>query len=228
MKNPIKIVFLAMGIPLIMLFLQVDHGICLGVTVLSLGACWYAYNKFTEDESNETIDENDETMNDNNMSATNNKDIRVATEYLGMGTKDLCLQLLQKMDIMPVKDDEDENSFYFDYLGERMSFRANNNSKFVILYDTFWKKYPTENLEMVTLARKTVNRANIEYNGFKLLYTFNEGTMWIHSNNCALLIPEIPNLKEYFKHVLDAFIYAHKAFDEAMYELMKEEGEKEK
>lgn len=131
------------------------------------------------------------------------------------------------MNVSVEKDEDEEDNFYFEYRGERMSFRANNSGRFIVLYDTFWKKYPVQNLEMVTLARKTVNRANIEYNGFKLLYTFDEDTMWIHSNTCELLIPEIPNLSEYLKSILNRFVYAHKAFDEAMYELMKEVGEKD-
>lgn len=223
MKNPIRIVFLAMAIPLVLFFLQIDRGVCFAVTVLAVCVCWYAYNKFNDKENNETMSDNNNTYSD-----AADRSNMVQNIYKGMGTKDLCLQLLQKMNIQPVKDDEDEDTFYFEYLGERMSFRANDQSKYVLLYDTFWKKYPAENLEMVTLARKTVNRANIEYNGFKLLYTFNENTMWIHTNNSVLLMSEIPNTEEYFRSVLNAFIYAHKAFDEAMFELMKEEGENDK
>lgn len=223
MNNPVKVVFLSLCIPLAMLFLQVDHKVCFAVLVLALGVCWFAYNKFSDDENNETMSNN----NFNNENASQGS--MPQTEYAGMGTKDLCLQLLQKMNIENIeKDDDDDNAFFFEYLGERLSFRANNDGQFVLLYDTFWKKFPAENLEMITLARKAVNRANIEYNGFKLLYTFNEDTMWIHSNTCELLIPEIPHIESYFKQMLDHFLFAHKAFDESMYELMKEEAEKDK
>lgn len=50
--------------------------------------------------------------------------------------------------------------------------------------------------------------------------------MWIHCNTCELLIPEIPGLEDYFKGVLESFLYSHKAFDDVMFELMEEEGKK--
>lgn len=78
---------------------------------------------------------------------------------------------------------------------------------------------------MVSLARNAVNRANIAYNGFKLFYAFAEDTMWIHCNTCELLIPEIPGLEDYFKGILESFLYSHKAFDDVVFELM-EEGDK--
>lgn len=222
MKTPIRFVFLLLVIPLVMLFLQIDRIICLAVTLLVFIACGYVYKTFTDSQDSETA--NDDNMN--NKSVGNSHP--TPKEYATMGTKDLCLQLLQKMNINTVKDEDEEDSFSFEYLGEKMSFRATNQNSYILLYDTFWKKFPVENLEMVSLARKAVNKANIEYNGFKLLYTFNQNTMWIHSNTFELIIPEIPHVEDYFKQMLDHFLFAHKAFDEAMYDLMKEEGEKEK
>lgn len=52
--------------------------------------------------------------------------------------------------------------------------------------------------------------------------------MWIHISSCDLLIPEIPHTEEYFKNILDNLVYAHRAFDNVMYEIMKEDGEKNK
>lgn len=222
MKTLTKLVFLLPAIPLAMTLFQVDCNICLAVTILVFVVCGYVYNRFVDNQESETDSDNNETAPTINES---NPTTNLSTT---MGTKDLCLQLLQKMNIKTIKDENEEDSFYFEFLGERMSFRANNQNSFIILFDTFWKKFPVENLEMVTLARKAVNRANIEYNGFKLLYTFNENTMWIHSNTYELLVPEIPQVENYFRQMLEQFLYAHKAFDEAMYELMKEEGEKEK
>lgn len=143
-----------------------------------------------------------------------------------MGTKDLCLRLLRNMNIEVHEADDMEDTYYFEYYGEHLSVRMNNKAKFIVLYDTFWKKYPAGNLEMVSLARNAVNRANIAYNGFKLFYTFVKDTMWIHCNTCELLIPEIPGLEDYFKGILESFLYSHKAFDDVMFELMEEEGKK--
>lgn len=222
-KNVIVVAYIMLLIPLFMWLRGVEGKYCIAAYIFSLLICGIVYNKIKGNENDETMNDND-----NKMGATNNKNRLVETEYLGLGTKDLCLQLLQKMNINAEKDEDDEDSYFFEYRGERMSVRASNERAYILFYDTFWKKFPTENLEMVTLARKTVNRANIEYNGFKLLYTFADDTMWIHSNTCEFLIPEIPNVAGYFKGLLDNFLFAHKAFDEDMYELMKEEGEKEK
>lgn len=78
-----------------------------------------------------------------------------------MGTKDLCLRLLKNMNIEVHEADDMEDTYYFEYYGEHLSVRMNNKAKFIVLYDTFWKKYPAGNLEMVSLARNAVNRANI-------------------------------------------------------------------
>ena len=220
-KNVIVAAYIMLLIPLFMWLNGVEGKYCIAAYIFSLLICGIVYNKIKGNE-------NDETMNDNNMSGNNNNERRMATEYIGMGTKDLCLQLLQKMNVNVEKDEDEEENFYFEYRGERMSFRASNERTYILIYDTFWKKFPTENLEMVTLARKAVNKANIEYNGFKLLYTFADNTMWIHSSTCEFLIPEIPSVEKYFNGILDNFLFAHKAFDEAMYDLMKEEGEKNK
>ena len=142
-----------------------------------------------------------------------------------MGTKDLCLQLLQKMNIEVKTDEEKDDDYHFEYMGEILNVRMNNESDYIFLYDTFWRKFPTNNLEMVSLVRKCVNEANIKYFGFKLLYTFDDDTMWIHSNTCELLIPEIPNVERYFKETLDSFLFSHKAFDDTLFELMKEKGD---
>lgn len=220
-KHVILAAYIFLLIPLTMAIFGIEGKYCIAAYIFSLLICGIVYNKIKDNKNDETMTENDNNKNDAKVNS-------VATEYLGMDAKDLCLQLLQKMNVKVEKEEDDENSFIFEYKGERMSFKASSDGHFVLLYDTFWKKFPATNLEMVTLARKTVNRTNIEYNGFKLLYTFAEDTMWIHSNNFFLLVPEIPHVEEFFKSVLDNFLYAHKAFDEAMYELMKEEGESNK
>ena len=148
------------------------------------------------------------------------------SEISVMETKDLCLQLLQKMNIEVHVNEEKEDHYYFEYMDQILNVRMNNECNYIFLYDTFWRKFPTNNLEMVSIVRKTVNEANIRYFGFKLLYTFDEDTMWIHSNTCELLIPEIPDLERYFKETLDSFLFSHKAFDDTIFEQMKEEGNK--
>ena len=140
------------------------------------------------------------------------------------GTKDLCLQLLDKQGIVYENDKDDKDEYWIEYKGERMNLRMSNDRPFVIIFDTFWRKYPAENLEMVSTVRKAINQGNMQYNGFKLLYTFNEGTMWIHSSTFILLIPEIPNVEKYLVETLDQLLFAHKAFDETMFEIMREQN----
>lgn len=139
------------------------------------------------------------------------------------GTKDLCLQLLDKQGIEYEQDKENKDEYWIEYKGERMYLRMSNERPFITIFDTFWRKYPAENLEMVSTVRKAINMANLNYNGFKLLYSFNEDSMWLHTSVFMLMIPEIPDVEIFFTETLDQTIFSHRAFDEVMFEVMKEQ-----
>ena len=139
------------------------------------------------------------------------------------GTKDLCLQLLDKHGIEYEQDNENKDEYWIEYKGERMYLRMSNERPFITIFDTFWRKYPAENLEMVSTVRKAINMANLNYNGFKLLYSFNEDSMWLHTSVFMLMIPEIPDVEIFFTETLDQTIFSHRAFDEVMFEVMKEQ-----
>lgn len=145
------------------------------------------------------------------------------TEGCRTGTKDLCLQLLDKQGIEYEEDNENKDEYWIEYKGERMYLRMSNERPFITIFDTFWRKYPAENLEMVSTVRKAINMANLNYNGFKLLYSFNEDSMWLHTSVFMLMIPEIPDVEIFFTETLDQTIFSHRAFDEVMFEVMKEQ-----
>lgn len=145
------------------------------------------------------------------------------TEGCRTGTKDLCLQLLDKQGIEYEEDNENKDEYWIEYKGERMYLRMSNERPFITIFDTFWRKYPAENLEMVSTVRKAINMANLNYNGFKLLYSFNEDSMWLHTSVFMLMIPEIPDVEKFFSETLDQLIFSHRAFDEMMFEVMREQ-----
>lgn len=145
------------------------------------------------------------------------------TEGCRTGTKDLCLQLLDKQGIEYEEDNDNKDEYWIEYKGERMYLRMSNERPFITIFDTFWRKYPAENLEMVSTVRKAINMANLNYNGFKLLYSFNEDSMWLHTSVFMLMIPEIPDVEIFFTETLDQTIFSHRAFDEVMFEVMKEQ-----
>lgn len=155
---------------------------------------------------------------DNTMKQTDNN-----TESNRTGTKDLCLQLLDKHGIEYEQDNENNDEYWIEYKGERMNLRISNERPFITIFDTFWRKYPAENLEMVSTVRKAINLTNLNYNGFKLLYSFNEDSMWLHTSVFMLMIPEIPDVEIFFTETLDQTIFSHRAFDEVMFEVMKEQ-----
>lgn len=145
------------------------------------------------------------------------------TEGCRTGTKDLCLQLLDKQGIEYEEDNDNKDEYWIEYKGERMYLRMSNERPFITIFDSFWRKYPAENLEMVSTVRKAINMANLNYNGFKLLYSFNEDSMWLHTSVFMLMIPEIPDVEIFFTETLDQTIFSHRAFDEVMFEVMKEQ-----
>ena len=167
----------------------------------------------TATASSTTASSTDKTMKqtDNNMESSRT------------GTKDLCLQLLDKQGIEYEQDNENKDEYWIEYKGERMYLRMSNERPFITIFDTFWRKYPAENLEMVSTVRKAINIANLNYNGFKLLYSFNEDSMWLHTSVFMLMIPEIPDVEIFFTETLDQTIFSHRAFDEVMFEVMKEQ-----
>ena len=132
-------------------------------------------------------------------------------------------EFLDKHGIEYEQDNENKDEYWIEYKGERMYLRMSNERPFITIFDTFWRKYPAENLEMVSTVRKAINMANLNYNGFKLLYSFNEDSMWLHTSVFMLMIPEIPDVEIFFTETLDQTIFSHRAFDEVMFEVMKEQ-----
>lgn len=63
------------------------------------------------------------------------------SEISVMETKDLCLQLLQKMNIEVHVNEEKEDHYYFEYMGQILNVRMNNECNYIFLYDTFWRNF---------------------------------------------------------------------------------------
>lgn len=222
-----QMIILSIIIFYVLAYLKVDEGMSLALSVLVFVVYWVVHNwqdikndettYYDEDEtSTDSQSSIKETENDNNCITLNTKEIKHI-----MGTKDLCLQLLQKMNIDVQADEDDEHRYIFEYVGEYMYISMSNDNDYIYLLDPFWRKFPVSDLKTVSLVCKAVNEANINYNGVKFQYTFIEDTMWIHSQICSLLIPEIPDVESYFQQIIERLLSSHKAFDEELYELMK-------
>lgn len=195
----------------------------LKISTALTGICAAAYGFYRQRKSaaREQADEN--TPEDGSVPQRHAYNHNTQNMDKDMNTKDLVIKLLEKMNVKTAADKEDEDRLWMEYKGETISIRASKDKRFVVAFDTFWRKYPTANLESVSLARKAINQANTEYNGFKLLYTFSDDTMWIHSSHFFLLVPEISDIEEYFESMLDSLLSSHKAFDDAMFDVMKEQ-----
>ena len=153
-------------------------------------------------------------LNNNNMEENQN-----------LSTRDLCAEVLRKLNCDVQFDEENEYNMYFTYQGENFSVDTWENGLMITIWDTWWGTVDLDDLDEVSRVRKAINNINVRQN-LTLMYSVDEkGQKFaVHTKRQCLLIPQIPQIENYMAAMLTDFFDVQRSFKEEYDRLRLEEA----
>lgn len=141
-----------------------------------------------------------------------------------LSTRDLCAEVLRKLNCDVQFDDENEYNMHFSYQGENFSVETWEDGLMITIWDTWWGTVDLDNLDDVSRVRKAINNINVRQ-GFTLMYSIDEKSQKfaVHTKRQCLLIPQIPQIENYMVAMLTGFFDAQRSFKEEYDRLRLEE-----
>lgn len=157
-------------------------------------------------------------LNNNNMEENQN-----------LSTRDLCAEVLRKLNCDVQFDDENEYNMYFTYQGENFSVETWEDGLMITIWDTWWGTVDLDDLDEVSRVRKAINTINVRQN-LTLMYSIDEKSQKfaVHTKRQCLLIPQIPQIENYMVAMLTGFFDVQRSFKEEYDRLRLEEKAKAK
>ena len=201
----------------------------LSILVVVVLFCYFLYyknKKYREEQ------EMDRIANAPNMSVSaevlplNKNDME---ENQNISTRDLCAEVLRKLNCDVQFDEENEYNMYFTYQGENFSVDTWENGLMITIWDTWWGTVDLDDLDDVSRVRKAINNINVRQN-LTLMYSIDEkGQKFaVHTKRQCLLIPQIPQIENYMAAMLTGFFDVQRSFKEEYDRLRLEEEAKAK
>ena len=138
------------------------------------------------------------------------------------GSRDLFLETLTKIGCQyEIGDDDDIN---FGYQGEYFLVRANNENRYIQIYDTHWGHVELYDIDEFTRLKKAINESNIN-NCVTTIYTIDEAgsNVNVHCKSTILFISQIPELEDYLRLELNEFFRVHQFINVEMAKLREQE-----
>lgn len=150
-------------------------------------------------------------------------------ENQNISTRDLCVEILRKLNCKVQFDEENEYTMYFTYQGENFSVDTWENGLMITIWDTWWGTVDLDDLDDVSRVRKAINNINVRQN-LTLMYSVDEkGQKFaVHTKRQCLLIPQIPQIENYMAAMLTDFFDVQRSFKEEYDRLRLEEKAKAK
>lgn len=150
-------------------------------------------------------------------------------ENQNISTRDLCAEVLRKLNCDVQFDEENEYNMYFTYQGENFSVDTWENGLMITIWDTWWGTVDLDDLDDVSRVRKAINTINVRQN-LTLMYSIDEKSQKfaVHTKRQCLLIPQIPQIENYMVAMLTGFFDVQRSFKEEYDRLRLEEKAKAK
>lgn len=186
--------------------------------------CYFLYNK---DKKNKEEQEMDRIAKVPNMSVNaevlplnNNK----MEEKQNISTRDLCVEILRKLNCKVQFDEENEYTMYFTYQGENFRIDTWKECLMIGIWDVGWGTVDLDDLDDICHIRRAINTINI--NSFlTMVYSIDqEGQHFaVHTKRQCLLVPQIPNIENYLAAMLAGFFDVQRSFREELDRLRRED-----
>lgn len=152
-------------------------------------------------------------LNNNNMEETQN-----------ISTRDLCVEVLRKLNCEVQFDEESEYTMFFTYQGENFRIDTWKDCLMIGIWDTWWGSVELDDLDDVCHIRKAINTINIK-SFLTMVYSIDEENQRfaVHTKRQCLLVPQIPNIENYLAAMLAGFFDVQRSFKEELDRLRKED-----
>lgn len=208
-------------VELIMLVMGMDSGLCVAVAIVVCGIAGTLYIWRKPDEEVDYTTAEEKRKRKTRMTDTVYLDLQTKNSRKNMTTTELCLDLLEKLNCEYEQDEESKGQYFFRYKGVNLCLIVHDDRKFARIFDMHWMKYPVCNLEMFSLACKAVNEVNKRSWRTKVVYTIEDGILWINSDALMAMDYGISDLDQYFSTTLDCLLDCRKFYDDVMYDMLK-------
>lgn len=179
---------------------------------------YYFYNKSKQEKMNEEMDRIINSPSSTSESQTNMDDIQ------NISTRDLCVNVLRKLNCDVQFDEEDSYRMSFTYQGETFQIDTWKDGLMILIWDTWWGSVDLDDLDDVSRIRKAINTININ-SSLTLVYSIDQENQRfaIHTKRQCLFIPQIPNIENYLSAMLSGFFEVQRSFKEELDKLRKED-----
>lgn len=120
----------------------------------------------------------------------------------------------------------EDSRIVFAYQGWNFLVSASDSSVYVWIYDIAWKQVNLYDVEEMSRMKRAVNKSNMD-NIITSIYTIDEteNVANVHCQYAMLFLPEIPDIGNYLKSILNTFFTVHHTIDSIM-SVMKEKEAK--
>lgn len=145
-------------------------------------------------------------------------------EKQNISTRDLCVEILRKLNCEVQFDEENEYTMFFTYQGENFRIDTWKDCLMIGIWDTWWGSVDLDDLDDICHIRKAINTINI--NSFlTMVYSIDqEGQRFaVHTKRQCLLVPQIPNIENYLAAMLAGFFDVQRSFREELDRLRRED-----
>ena len=133
------------------------------------------------------------------------------------GTRDLFLETLTKIGCQYEIGEGEDDDINFGYQGEYFVVRANNDCRYIQIYDTHWGHVELYDIDEFSRLKKAINESNLK-NAVTAVYTINEAgnTVDVHCKSVILFTPEIPDIENYLRTELQDYFRVHETVNREM------------
>ena len=145
-------------------------------------------------------------------------------EKQNISTRDLCVEILRKLNCEVQFDEENEYTMFFTYQGENFRIDTWKDCLMIGIWDTWWGSVDLDDFDDICHIRKAINTINI--NSFlTMVYSIDqEGQRFaVHTKRQCLLVPQIPNIENYLAAMLAGFFDVQRSFKEELDKLRRED-----
>ena len=145
-------------------------------------------------------------------------------ENQNLSTRDLCVEVLRKLNCEVQFDEENEYTMFFTYQGENFRIDTWKDCLMIGIWDVWWGTVDLDDLDDICHIRKAINTININ-SSLTMVYSIDqEGQRFaVHTKRQCLLVPQIPNIENYLAAMLAGFFDVQRSFKEELGRLRKEE-----
>jgi len=179
-----------------------------------------AKQKKADQENDRIMNAPSETVSAEVLPLNNNS----MEENQNISTRDLCVEVLRKLNCEVQFDEENEYILYFTYQGENFRIDTWKDCLMIGIWDVWWGTVDLDDLDDICHIRKAINTINI--NSFlTMVYSIDQENQRfaVHTKRQCLLVPQIPNIENYLAAMLAGFFDVQRSFKEELDKLRRED-----